>query len=163
PRQAVRVRRAAGAAARARATWPGVAPCRAVGGIAAPRSGRPAGVARRRRDRADRPRVRTARGVHAPAGRGAVTLPAARVRFGQLLRANGSVAASSANVRGRVLVSPAELRRAPAFVEHSGVPGLDGWLRMRVVPSGREFVVAGTSLGERDDSLRTLALLLAGG
>jgi signal transduction histidine kinase len=83
--------------------------------------------------------------------------------FGQLLRADGSVAASSAKVRGRVLVSTAELGRAPAFVEHSGVPGLDGRLRMRVVPSGREFVVAGTSLGERDDSLRTLALLLAGG
>jgi signal transduction histidine kinase len=34
---------------------------------------------------------------------------------------------------------------------------------MRVLPAGSDVVVAGTSLGERDDSLRTLALLLAGG
>jgi len=83
--------------------------------------------------------------------------------FAQRLSRDGSVLASSPNIGGRALVTPAQLARAPAFVEHAGIPDFDGRLRMRVVPAGHEIVVAGQSLGERDDSLRTLALLLAGG
>jgi two-component system OmpR family sensor kinase len=83
--------------------------------------------------------------------------------FAQVLSTSDAVLASSPQVRGRVLITRVDLARAPAFIEHPGIPGLDGRLRMRVVPAGREFAVAGTSLGERDDSLRTLALLLAGG
>src|SRR5256885_4200483 len=83
--------------------------------------------------------------------------------FAQVLAPSGAVVASSPQVRGRVLLTRGALASAPAFVGHAGLPGLDGRLRMRVVPAGGEFVMAGTSLGERDDSLRTLALLLAGG
>ncbi len=86
--------------------------------------------------------------------------------FALVLSPGGTVLAASPNVRGQALVAPADLARArggPVFVEHPSIPRLDGRLRMRAVPTGAEVVVAGTSLGERDDSLRTLALLLAGG
>ncbi|HEX6461610.1 MAG TPA: ATP-binding protein [Thermoleophilaceae bacterium] len=83
--------------------------------------------------------------------------------FAQVLRRDGTVLRASSNVGARRLVTPADVARAPAFVEHRGIAGFDGRLRMRVVPAGPEVVVAGQSLGERDDSLRTLALLLAGG
>jgi signal transduction histidine kinase len=51
--------------------------------------------------------------------------------------------------------------------EHDAVPGLDGRLRLLATPvsgvGGRRVVVVGTALGDRDDSLRTLAALLAAG
>jgi signal transduction histidine kinase len=83
--------------------------------------------------------------------------------FAQLLSADGAVLRASWNIGDRRLVTPGDIARLPAFVEHAGVPGFDGRLRMRVVRAGNGVVVAGQSLGERDDSLRTLALLLAGG
>jgi signal transduction histidine kinase len=83
--------------------------------------------------------------------------------FAQRLSRDGAVLAASRNIGERKLVMPADITRAPAFVEHPGVPGFDGRLRMRIVPVGGEVILAGQSLGERDDSLRTLALLLAVG
>jgi signal transduction histidine kinase len=83
--------------------------------------------------------------------------------FAQVVRRDGTVVAASHNVGPRRLVVPRDAARAPVFVEHPGIAGFDGRLRMRVLPAGSDVVVAGTSLGERDDSLRTLALLLAGG
>jgi two-component system OmpR family sensor kinase len=83
--------------------------------------------------------------------------------FAQMLRPDATVLAASRNVHARRLLTRADIARAPAFIEHASVPPFDGRLRMRVVPVGRQIVVAGESLGERDDSLRTLALLLAGG
>jgi len=83
--------------------------------------------------------------------------------FAQLLSTDGAVLRASRNVGERKLVTLADIARAPAFAEHAGVSGFDGRLRMRVVRAGNDVVVVGQSLGERDDSLRTLALLLAGG
>ncbi|HEY7630657.1 MAG TPA: ATP-binding protein [Thermoleophilaceae bacterium] len=86
--------------------------------------------------------------------------------FAQRVRPDGSPLAATAQVRGRLLLGPADAARAargPVFVEHAGIPGLDGRLRMLAQPEGPRILVVGQSLGERDDSLRTLALLLAGG
>jgi signal transduction histidine kinase len=90
--------------------------------------------------------------------------------FEQVVRPSGALLASTAQVRGLSLLGASDLAHAASrevFVEHAGVPGLDGRLRMLArpvsTPAGREIVVVGTSLGERDDSLRTLGLLLAGG
>jgi signal transduction histidine kinase len=90
--------------------------------------------------------------------------------FAQVLGADGSIRASTPQVRGLRVVSGARLARAmrgPLVAEHAPPPEIEGALRFRAVPveapSGRLVVVVGTSLGERDDSLRTLAVLLAGG
>ncbi len=90
--------------------------------------------------------------------------------FAQALQADGTLLASTPQVEGRTLLSAQTLGRAlagPVVVEHSPVRPLDGRLRLRVVPvhipGGPVLVAVGTSLGERDDSLRTLAALLAGG
>jgi len=49
-------------------------------------------------------------------------------------------------------------------VDLPAVPTLEGTLRVRAVPArGGQIALVGTALGERHDSLRTLALALAGG
>jgi two-component system, OmpR family, sensor kinase len=90
--------------------------------------------------------------------------------FAQVLMPDGAPIASTPEIGRRRLLGSGTLRRAlagPVVVEHAQVPALDGRLRMRVVPvkipGGPLLVSVGTSLGQRDDSLRTLALLLAGG
>jgi len=87
--------------------------------------------------------------------------------FSQVLARDGRVLATSPQVRGQVLLSGDALRSAasgPVLVEHPAVPALEGPLRLRAVPApGARIAVAGTALGERTDSLRTLALALAGG
>ena len=90
--------------------------------------------------------------------------------FAQVLTLDGHVLQSTQQVRGRTLLAGDALRRAAAgavTVEHAAVPGLDGTLRIRArrEPTGSApvIVAVGTTLGGRDDSLRTLAALLAGG
>jgi signal transduction histidine kinase len=90
--------------------------------------------------------------------------------FAQVLVPDGSVRASTPQVRGLRVLSGARFARAtrgPLAGEHPPPPGIEGALRFRAVPvdapSGRLVVVVGTSLGERDGSLRTLAALLGGG
>lgn len=90
--------------------------------------------------------------------------------FAQVLGTDGDVLAATPQVRGLELLSGPALRRAAHSTvvrEHPPIGELDGSLRMRAVPvatpAGRRIVLVGTSLGERDDSLRTLAALLAGG
>ncbi|MFL5780712.1 MAG: sensor histidine kinase [Thermoleophilaceae bacterium] len=82
----------------------------------------------------------------------------------QVLNADGSVRASTPNVHG-ALVTPGV--RRPVASNHRAIPGVDGALRLRAVPveaeRGRLVVVVGTGLGDRDESLRTLATWLAGG
>ena len=86
PDQAVLVRRAARAPARARPPRPGRAPGGARGRRPAARPRRPARVARRHRGVAVGQGVPAARDVHAPPRRGALALPAARARLGLRLR-----------------------------------------------------------------------------
>ncbi len=90
--------------------------------------------------------------------------------FAQVLTLDGRVVAATPRVPGRALLTADALRRAAAgnvTVEHPPLPGFDGTLRIyaRRVQTASTPVIAlvGTTLGERDDSLRTLALLLAGG
>ena len=90
--------------------------------------------------------------------------------FAQVLSLGGTSLADTPQVRGRVMLQGALLRRAargPLVADHPPIAELDGALRMRAVsvdtPRGREIVVVGTSLGERDGELHRLAALLAGG
>jgi two-component system, OmpR family, sensor kinase len=90
--------------------------------------------------------------------------------FTQVLAADGSLLAASPHVRGDALLAGAALRAAavrPVMTEHPAIPALEGSLRIRAVPAasprGRLIAVVGTALGERNDALRTLALLLGGG
>jgi signal transduction histidine kinase len=87
--------------------------------------------------------------------------------FAQVLGLDGNVVATTPHVSRAALLTGEPLRRATQStidVEHAPVAGLDGRLRMRAAPvdtpHGRRVVVVGTTLGERDDSLRTLAALL---
>ena len=90
--------------------------------------------------------------------------------FAQVLNRQGTVVATTPQVEHGALLRGAELGRAiaaAAELEHAAVPGLDGRLRLHArsvdTSHGRRIVVVGTTLGERDDSLRTLAALLAVG
>jgi signal transduction histidine kinase len=90
--------------------------------------------------------------------------------FAQVLRPAGALLASTPQVRGRSLMTAAALRRAArreVVFEHTPIPGLRGALRIRARPldtAGARVVLAvGTSLAEREDSLRTLEGLLVGG
>jgi signal transduction histidine kinase len=88
--------------------------------------------------------------------------------FAQVLASDGTPLASTPKVRHRALLGAPELRRVGRgglVLEHPPVGGLHGSLRIRAEPVhsfGRGVVlVVGTTLVERQDSLRTLALLLA--
>jgi signal transduction histidine kinase len=91
--------------------------------------------------------------------------------FAELLGPGGRVADSSPALGGRVLLSPAELRRAfrgPIFVDRRALPGLGEEARLLAVPvtvrGERRVVVVGTSTEARSESLADLLqLLLLGG
>jgi signal transduction histidine kinase len=91
--------------------------------------------------------------------------------FAQVLSSAGAVEDSSPAVGGRVLLAPAELRRAlrgRIFLNRGPLPGLEDDSRLLAVPvtaRGREQVaVVGTSTEPRDESLTDLLqLLLLGG
>jgi two-component system OmpR family sensor kinase len=87
--------------------------------------------------------------------------------FAQVLTAAGRVIASTPQVDGMSLMRPATRLRAAhkgVFAEHAPVAQLDGALRIHAEPvataNGRLIIAAGTTLGERDQSLQTLARLL---
>jgi signal transduction histidine kinase len=91
--------------------------------------------------------------------------------FAEVLDAGGAVSDSSLEIGKRVLLSPAELRRAlrePVFLDRGPLPGLEGSSRLLAVPlrphGARRVVVVGTTTAARDESLTDLAqLLLIGG
>ena len=86
--------------------------------------------------------------------------------FAQVLTRDGTPLAGTPQLRGARLLSASALRRAasgPVVVEHPPIPAYEGNLRLRAVPVARDIVVVGTALGERNDALRTLGLLLLGG
>jgi two-component system, OmpR family, sensor kinase len=90
--------------------------------------------------------------------------------FAQVLRPRGKLIAATPQVRTEPLLSASELPRAArsaTVFDHAPLAGLDGPLRLRAIPvdtgRGRLIVVVGTTLGERNDSLRTLGFLLVVG
>jgi signal transduction histidine kinase len=91
--------------------------------------------------------------------------------FAEVLDAGGGVTDSSLAVGDRVLLTPAELRRAlrrPVYVDRGNLPGLADASRLLAVPvearGSSQVVVVGTSTEARDESLTDLAqLLLIGG
>ncbi len=91
--------------------------------------------------------------------------------FAEVINANGSISGSSLEIGRRVLLSPAELRRAlrgPVFLDRGPLPGLQNSSRLLAVPvranGKRAVAVVGTTTSARDDALTDLAqLLLIGG
>ena len=91
--------------------------------------------------------------------------------FAQVLTRAGRVVDSTPQLRGRPALSASELRRAaasPIFLERDGLPGIEATSRLLAAPvdaqKGKLIVVVGSSLGDRDEALDSLAaLLLIGG
>ena len=91
--------------------------------------------------------------------------------FAQVLSADGGVLDSTPQLQGEAVLSPAEAEQASegaAFFEHPPPPGVEGPVRLLATPassgSGTVVVVVGSSLGDRDEALASLArLLLIGG
>jgi two-component system, OmpR family, sensor kinase len=91
--------------------------------------------------------------------------------FAEVLGSAGAVEDSSPAVEGRVLLGPAELRRAlrgPIFLDRGPLPGLEDDSRLLAVPVAargrKQVVVVGTSTEPRDEALTDLLqLLLLGG
>jgi heavy metal sensor kinase len=87
--------------------------------------------------------------------------------FAEVLAADGHVIDSSEIVGQRVLLTPAELRRAlrePVLAEQGTVPGTDDSARVLAVPAGSHgeprAVVVGTSTADQEDALGDLRQLL---
>jgi two-component system OmpR family sensor kinase len=90
--------------------------------------------------------------------------------FAQVLRPNGSVIDSTAQVRDSALLTQADVARAadgPIFVDRAGVPGDDDPARLLALPvtveGHRMVVVVGTSAEARAEALESLVaeLLIA--
>jgi heavy metal sensor kinase len=91
--------------------------------------------------------------------------------FAQVLTPQGRVLDSTPQLRGRPVLRPPQLAEAagsPTFFERDGLPGIEATARLLAAPAqtpeGELIVVVGSSLGDRDEALRSLAaLLLIGG
>ena len=91
--------------------------------------------------------------------------------FAQVLTRDGHVLDSTPQLRGRPVLSSGELEQAmvsPTFSERSGLPGIEAVARLLAAPietpRGELIVVVGSSLGDRNEALDSLAtLLLVGG
>jgi heavy metal sensor kinase len=90
--------------------------------------------------------------------------------FVQVLRPDGRLLAATPQVPSRPVLEGRNLGRASRgeiFFERPPIEQLDGRVRLQAVPVpsplGRVIVVVGTALGERDEELSTLALLLVAG
>ncbi len=88
--------------------------------------------------------------------------------FAQILRSDGSVIDSSAQLAGVSALTSAQVSAVasgPTLFEVERVPGLEGAVRVLAVPveadDGERIVVVGASLGDRDEALTSLARLLA--
>jgi signal transduction histidine kinase len=91
--------------------------------------------------------------------------------FAQALSADGRVLDSTPQLAGRSVLTPAEVREAaiaPILFDRQGLPGIDETARLLAAPvdssRGKLIVVVGSSLGDRDEAVDSLAtLLLIGG
>ena len=91
--------------------------------------------------------------------------------FAEILTDKGTVVDASPQLNGAPALTDGDLARAaskPTFLQSSGIPGVEGPVRVLAVPvavDGRHLVaVVGSSLGDRDEALNGLAkLLLIGG
>jgi two-component system OmpR family sensor kinase len=88
--------------------------------------------------------------------------------FAQVLTPAGRIVDSTPQLGGRPVLSAAELARAarqPSFFERGSLPGIEADARLLAVPvrapEGKVVVAVGSSLGDRDEALGSLAALLA--
>jgi len=88
--------------------------------------------------------------------------------FAQVLTSEGEVLDSTPQLQGEAVLSPAEAQQGAdgaAFFEHPPPPGVEGPVRLLATPApsgdGTVVVVVGSSLGDRDEALASLARLLA--
>jgi signal transduction histidine kinase len=101
---------------------------------------------------------------------GAGALVEADESFAQVLGADGRVLDSTPAQRDRPLLDDADVARGlrgPTLLERDAVPGLDGRVRLLAVPGGDgaedRVVVVGSSIGDRDEAIGRLTVLLLGG
>lgn len=88
--------------------------------------------------------------------------------FAQVLTPTGRPVDSTPQLGAQPVLGPSELARAsasPAYFEREGLPGIEARARLLAVPTetrgGELIVVVGSSLGDRDEALDNLAVLLA--
>jgi signal transduction histidine kinase len=90
--------------------------------------------------------------------------------FAQVLRQDGRILAATPQVPDKPVLAGASLRRAlraEISLERGPIEQLDGRVRVQAgpvaSPLGRVVVIVGTALGERDEQLNKLSLLLTAG
>jgi signal transduction histidine kinase len=99
------------------------------------------------------------------------TRPAALIEsdesFAQILTVSGRPVDSTPQLHSRPVLNPAQLRRArasPTFFVVDGLPGIEAEARLLATPigppAGRLVGVVGSSLGDRNEALYSLATLL---